>query len=249
VSFLRHVRSIGPMGEKSKSKPSKPEGGRRLPLVGTRASVKDATEGTRLRLIVRDESHQVSLGGLLSSRARLRFPGCFHFGMKVSGRSTNFQRPASSVLTVCLSSGDHRNELLIRGANSVIFAGPGCGKTTLLHWAYTRLMASKTHVPILFTLRWPDAVGTLREFVDGLVAGRGPKQKDGSVVLLVDGYDEVKQDDRRDVSQALMLFAAANLGSFYLTCRSFYDVRRQYPPVLDPASSSGRLSQYSVLAH
>jgi hypothetical protein len=141
------------------------------------------------------------------------------------------------------------DELLIRGANSVIFAGPGCGKTTLLHWAYTRLMASKTHVPILFTLRWPDAVGTLREFVDGLVAGRGPKQKDGSVVLLVDGYDEVKQDDRRDVSQALMLFAAANLGSFYLTCRSFYDVRRQYPPVLDPASSSGRLSQYSVLAH
>ena len=91
-----------------KSKPSKPEGGCRLPLVGTRASVKDATEGTRLGPIVRDESHRVSLGGLLSSRAHLRFAGCSQFAMKVSGRSRNFQRPASSVLTACLSSGGHR---------------------------------------------------------------------------------------------------------------------------------------------
>src|ERR1044071_879341 len=105
MSFLRHARSIGPMG--SKSKPSKPEGGCRLPLVGPRASVKDATEGTRLDLIVRDESHWVSLGGLLSSRARLRFPGCRQFAMKVSGRSRKFHRSASSVLTVCLSPGDH----------------------------------------------------------------------------------------------------------------------------------------------
>jgi len=112
MSFLRHGRSIGPMGRKSKSKakPSKPEGECRLPLVGTRASVKDATEGARLGLIVRDESHRVSLGRLLSSRARLRFPGCSQFAMKVSGRSRNFQRPASSVLTVCLSSGGHRTE-------------------------------------------------------------------------------------------------------------------------------------------
>ena len=111
MSFLRHGRSIGPMGEKSKpkSKPSKPEGECRLPLVGTRASVKDATEGARLGLIVRDESHRVSLSGLLSSRARFRFPGCPQFAMKVSGRSRNFQRPASSVLTACLSRGGHRN--------------------------------------------------------------------------------------------------------------------------------------------
>ena len=74
----------------------------------TRASVKDATEGTRLGLIVRDESHRVSLSGLLSSRARLRFPGCSQFAMKVSGRSRDHHRAASSVLTGCLNSGGHR---------------------------------------------------------------------------------------------------------------------------------------------
>ena len=111
MSFLRHGRSIGPMGEKSKRKPTKPEGECRLPLVGTRASVKDATEGTRLGLIVRDESHRVSLGGLLSSRASLRFPGCSQFAMKVSGQSREYHRLASSVLTVCLSPGGHRKQL------------------------------------------------------------------------------------------------------------------------------------------
>ena len=45
---------------------------------------------------------------LFLRRACLRFPGCFHFGMKVCGRSRNCQRPASSVLTVYLSPGDHR---------------------------------------------------------------------------------------------------------------------------------------------
>jgi len=58
-------------------------------------------------LIVRDESHRLSLGGLLSSRARLRFAGCFQLAMEESGRSRNFHRTATSVLTVCLSPGDH----------------------------------------------------------------------------------------------------------------------------------------------
>src|SRR5436309_2617407 len=106
MSFLRHGRSIGPMW--SKPKPSKPEGECRLPLVGTLASVNGATEGTRLGLIVRDESHRVSLGGLLSSRARLRFPGSLQFAMKVSGRPRDYHRSASSVLTVCLRPGGHR---------------------------------------------------------------------------------------------------------------------------------------------
>ena len=59
-------------------------------------------------LIVRDESHRLSLGGMLSSRARLRFAGCVQFAMKVYGRSRNFQRTASSVLTVCVTRGDKR---------------------------------------------------------------------------------------------------------------------------------------------
>jgi hypothetical protein len=51
-------------------------------------------------LIVRDESHRLSLGGLLSSRARLRFAGYVQFAIKEYSRSRNFQRTANSVLTV-----------------------------------------------------------------------------------------------------------------------------------------------------
>ena len=80
----------------------------RLPLVGTGNRHKGATE-IAPPLIVRDESHRLSLGGLLSSRARLRFAGCVQFAMKEYGRSRNFQRTANSVLTVCVSRGDRRN--------------------------------------------------------------------------------------------------------------------------------------------
>ena len=80
----------------------------RLPFVGTRNRHKDATEIAPL-LIVHDESHQLSLGGLLSSMARLRFAGCVQFAIKVYGRSRVFQRTANCVLTVCVSRGDKRN--------------------------------------------------------------------------------------------------------------------------------------------
>ena len=105
MSFLRHARSIGPMWVLA-SRQAEP--GCRLPLVGTGIWHKGATEIAPL-LIVRDESHRLSLGGLLSSRARLRFAGCVQFAMKEYGRSRNFQRTANSVLTVCVSQGDKRN--------------------------------------------------------------------------------------------------------------------------------------------
>jgi hypothetical protein len=80
------------------------------PPVGRHRESQAATEIAPL-LIVRDESHRLSLGGLLSSRARLRFAGCVQFAMKEYGRSRNFQRTANSVLTVCVSSGDKRKAL------------------------------------------------------------------------------------------------------------------------------------------
>ena len=105
MSFLRHARSIDPMWVLASCQ-AEPEC--RLPLVGTGNQHKGATEIAPL-LIVRDESHRLSLGGLLSSRARLRFAGCVQFAMKEYGRSRNFQRTANSVLTVCVSSGDKRS--------------------------------------------------------------------------------------------------------------------------------------------
>ena len=83
MSFLRHARSIGPMGAKTNR--------------GTEAPL----------LIVRDESHRLSLGGLLSSRARFRFAGCVHHAMNKFGRSSDFRRTATCGLTGCLSPRVH----------------------------------------------------------------------------------------------------------------------------------------------
>jgi hypothetical protein len=48
------------------------------------------------------------LGGLLSSRARLRFTDRLQNAIKWSCRSIDFQRTANSVLTVCVSQGVQR---------------------------------------------------------------------------------------------------------------------------------------------
>jgi hypothetical protein len=115
MSFLRHARSIGPMLVLT-SRTAEPEC--RRPVVGTGNRHKGATEIAPL-LIVRDESHRLSLGRLLSSRACLRFTGCVQFAMKKYGRSRNFQRTANSVLTVCVSLGDKCKQMLRRYQNSV----------------------------------------------------------------------------------------------------------------------------------
>ena len=101
MSFLRHARSIGPMGAQTFL---------RLGLCGaSRWSASNAVVrrgcDTAPSLIVRDESHRLFLGGLVSTRARLRFTGCVHLAMKESRRSRDFHRTANSGLTGCLSRG------------------------------------------------------------------------------------------------------------------------------------------------
>ncbi len=105
MSFFRHARSIGPMWALASCKAGP---GYCLPLVGPGHWHRGATEITPL-LIVRDESHRLFLGGLLSSRAHLRFTGYVHFAMKENGRSRDFQRTANCGLTDCLSRGVHPN--------------------------------------------------------------------------------------------------------------------------------------------
>ena len=99
MSFLRHGRSIGPMGSKENR--------------GTEAPLP----------IVRDESHRLSLGGLHSCRARLRFAGCLHRAIKKSRRSSGFHRTAACGLTGCLSPWVHFSRpapSAIRIANSLL---------------------------------------------------------------------------------------------------------------------------------
>jgi hypothetical protein len=89
MSFFRHGRSTGPMQFKTNR-------GAETPL-----------------LIVRDESHRLSLGGLPSGRARLRFAECAHRAMKEFRRSSCFQPTATCGLTGCLSPGVHSNIILL----------------------------------------------------------------------------------------------------------------------------------------
>jgi len=71
--------SIGPMWS---TKPSQPGAGFRLPLVGPGPSPRTRWEDLRALLIVRDEfPGWLFLGGLLSSRARLRFTNRLQYGL------------------------------------------------------------------------------------------------------------------------------------------------------------------------
>lgn len=109
--------------------------------------------------------------------------------------------------------------------NAIIFGGPGDGKTVLLHWIYYHLFSNEDYIPMLFTLRWPTGVADLLRFT----AEINPRKLFGSkkqktIVLLVDGYDEISRDDQRKVSAALRVFDSSGMGVFYLTCRMFYEV-------------------------
>ena len=114
--------------------------------------------------------------------------------------------------------------LIDNGIDAAIRGGPGSGKTVLMHWAYLNLYNRPDVVPILFTLRWPSAVEDLRTFVEELASRKLIKTKNERVVLLVDGYDELDLDSRKKVSESLRHYAVLKAGSYYLTCRDFYDI-------------------------
>jgi len=116
-------------------------------------------------------------------------------------------------------------QFVAKGMDGVLFAGPGCGKTTLLHYLFmTTLRENKNLVPILFTLRRPSGLSDFKRFIGVLrkLKQRGSRQT--KFLLLVDGYDEVSTAERKEISDALMLFSVSDAGNYLLTCRDFYDV-------------------------
>jgi len=126
-----------------------------------------------------------------------------------------------------LKSGPEPNvALMIESArNAVVSAGPGQGKTTLLkHQLLARIDDAK-YIPLLFTLRTHGVLEWLCDLIDILDARRRfhrvPHCAD-SLLLLVDGYDEVTDEQRRIVSRRLARFASLNAGFFILTCRTGY---------------------------
>lgn len=134
------------------------------------------------------------------------------------------------------------DDLVREKSDAIIFAGAGWGKTTLLHWIYQRTATSHEIVPLLFTLRRPDVFITFEKFVEQLEAGRVIKKR-STILVLVDGYDEIDTKRRTRVSALLARYRSLGLGPFFLTCRTFYDVYDLRAPhfKLSPFSESDAL--------
>lgn len=115
-------------------------------------------------------------------------------------------------------------ELLATAENSILFGPPGCGKTTVLRRLYIDLILAKKELPIFFSLRDPEGVTELEEFLRNLKDTKKTAGNKGQIVLIVDGYDEITFDERKDVSKHLRAFAALKAGYFLLTCRLYYDI-------------------------
>ena len=116
-------------------------------------------------------------------------------------------------------------ELLDPTRDLIITAGPGWGKTTLLHWLFLHflLRSGDKVLPFLITLRQTEAIQDLETIVGKAktVEKRGDGRK---VMLLVDGYDEIPTEAQKHVSGLLVKFTAENSGLYYLTCRDYYDI-------------------------
>lgn len=120
-------------------------------------------------------------------------------------------------------------EFLERDEDALIFGGPGWGKTTFLHHVFRSRVADKDVLPVLITLRRPNAIEDLERYVEACSRIQ-KKQHRACTLLLVDGYDEVNTEQRRRVSEALLQFQALRAGKFYLTCREYYQVAQLSAP-------------------
>lgn len=120
-------------------------------------------------------------------------------------------------------------ELLDNRFDAAIFARPGGGKTTLLHWAYLHILRNPnrhgtTYLPLLFTLKDDQSLGMLFDIVDMCEAGNIPELKKVIPVLFLDGYDEVSTETRKLISKSIMRFASLKCGRYYLSCRTYYTI-------------------------
>ena len=120
-------------------------------------------------------------------------------------------------------------EFLKRDQDALIFGLPGWGKTTFLHHIFRSTVKKDDILPVLISLRRPTAVDDLERYVDACSRIQ-KKQHRACTLLLVDGYDEVGQEQRKRVAEALLKFQAGRAGKFYLTCRDYYQV----PPLNAP---------------
>lgn len=108
--------------------------------------------------------------------------------------------------------------------NAVIVAGPGEGKTVFMHWVFMQFIQKKEYLPLLFTLRWPNAINDLGKLLNDIQAGNTRSKKKPKILLLIDGYDEVDKENRKRISDLLRIYSSLKIGTFLLTCRTHYDI-------------------------
>lgn len=121
------------------------------------------------------------------------------------------------------------DEFLCRDQDAIIRSGPGWGKTTLMHYIYRSARLNEDLLPVLITLRRPTAVEDLEKYVSSC-AKIQKKAARACSLLLVDGYDEIGNDDQKRVSEALLAYQGHRAGKFYLTCRDYYEVSQLKAP-------------------
>ena len=121
------------------------------------------------------------------------------------------------------------DEFLWRDQDAIIRSGPGWGKTTLMHYIYRSALLNENLLPVLITLRRPNAVSDLEKYVGACSKIRRTANR-ACTLLLVDGYDEVGTEDQKRVSEAILSYQGQRAGKFYLTCRDYYEVSQLSAP-------------------
>jgi len=125
--------------------------------------------------------------------------------------------------------------LLSYSTDMIILAGPGWGKTTLIQHIFVKYARNPIakHIPVLFTLRNKDALDDLEKFVSLLHKIEKNLKAQTSLLILLDGYDEVSSiDERKRIASALLKFSATKCGHFILTCRDLFDISDITAPYL-----------------
>lgn len=111
--------------------------------------------------------------------------------------------------------------------DAVVFAGPGQGKTTFLRFVLLTPAYAERSPLILLTLRTEGTLELLATLVDILEERRRLHRVPASplkALLLVDGYDEINEERRRQVAALLKRFSGLRGGHFILACRTAYTV-------------------------
>lgn len=154
---------------------------------------------------------------------RLRVRSGFRISDAAAFYSQNRQAQA-----IALARSEEFNTVLVQTflespENAIIFAGPGWGKTTFLHYIFRKTSSDRSYFPVLITLRRPTAVDDLEKFTD-ICTSQSITRRRLKVLLLVDGYDELPIKQRTKVSDLLLQFSAAQVGRYILTCRDHYEI-------------------------